>query len=194
MLLVINVYEFQIMASEGIFHTCNFVTEHYWCKNTHYSMSFWVYATCIFLVMEVIFRSGTLTQKEVIDWLLTRWQWQDFLFTVVFRVALGHTLSYPRDTQALLPLYSEGEIKEVWSFTFLSPLIWSWIAGTVLPLLLLSHFIVAIFSSDRNFFIIFFKEMANKNLQVCGRPVAPKLYRITNAKWQLFLALHGRGI
>jgi hypothetical protein len=62
--------------------------------------------------MEVIFRSGTLTQKRLIDWLLARWQWQDFLFTVVFRVALGPTLSYPRDTEALLPPYSEGEIKD----------------------------------------------------------------------------------
>lgn len=77
------------------------------------------------LVMEVIFGSGTLTQKQVIDWLLARWQWQDFLFTLVFRVALGPTLSYPRDTEAPLPLYTEGEIKDVWSFAFLSPLIWS---------------------------------------------------------------------
>ena len=121
----------------------NFVIEHCWCKNTHYSLCFWVYAMCIFLVMEVIFRSGTLTQKRLIDWLLARWQWQDFLFTVVFRVALGPTLSYPRDTEALLPPYSEGEIKDLWSFTFPSPLILSWIGGTVLPLLPLSHFIVA---------------------------------------------------
>jgi len=34
-------------------------------------------------------------------------------------VALGPTLSYPRDTEALLPPYSEGEIKDLWSFTFL---------------------------------------------------------------------------
>ena len=68
---------------------------------------------CIFLVMEVIFRSGTLTQKRLIDWLLARWQWQDFLFTVVFRVALGPTISYPRDNEALLPPYSEGEIKDL---------------------------------------------------------------------------------
>jgi hypothetical protein len=78
-----------------------------------------------FYVMEVIFKSGTLTQKQLINWLLARWQGQDFLFTVVFRVALGPTLSYPRDTEGLLPLYSEGEIKDGWSFTFLSPLIWS---------------------------------------------------------------------
>jgi len=51
--------------------------------------------------MEVIFRSGTLTQKQLINWLLARWQGQDFLFTFVFRVALGPTLSYPRDTEAL---------------------------------------------------------------------------------------------
>ena len=104
------------------------------------------------------------------------------------------TLSYQRDTEDLLPLYSDGEIKDVWSFTFLSPLIWSWIAGTVLPLLLLSHFIVAIFSSDRNLFIHFFKDLANKNLHGRGCSVAPKLYRITNAKLQLFLALNGRGV
>ena len=41
--------------------------------------------------MEVIFRSGTGTQKQIIDWLLARWQGQDFLFTAVFRVALGPT-------------------------------------------------------------------------------------------------------
>jgi hypothetical protein len=71
------------------------------------------------------------------------WQGQDFLFTVVVIVALVPTLSYPRHTEALLALYSEGEIKDVWSFTFMSPLIWSRIAGTVLPLLPLSYFTVA---------------------------------------------------
>jgi len=91
--------------------------------------------------MEVIFRNGTLTQKQLIDWSLAMWQGQDFLFTVVFIVALVPTLSYPRDTEALLALYSEGGIKDVWSFTFMSPLIW--IAGMVLPLLPLSYFTVA---------------------------------------------------
>jgi hypothetical protein len=59
------------MASEGIFHTCN-ITLHEFCYQTLLMQKYTLFTVFLsicymyfFLVMEVIFRNGTLTQKTV---------------------------------------------------------------------------------------------------------------------------------
>jgi hypothetical protein len=60
-------------------------------------------------------------------------------------MAVGLSVSYPTETEAVLPLYSEDEIKDVWSFTSLSPSVQCLIAAKVLCLLLLPQFTVAVY-------------------------------------------------